>query len=501
MNRPLILACLLWSGAALGGFPLRFHVQGVVHSPAGDAADGSYDVVFRLYDQPTGGAPLWSQTQSPVVIHGGLLDAVVGDGVTPLTPAMLADGELFFSVQFGAGDELPRVAVDPVPLAIAAATALQADLARDLSCVGCVSEAELGFAVATQSELDAVAATAAQQSFDLVCSGCVGESELGFAVATQAELDALAAAQSAALSTHAASGDHDARYVNSAGDTMTGPLVAGAGVSLGGSQLSQFRVHNADGPPVACGPDTLGTLYFDVPLDTLRVCTKVGYVDASFRPTLGSSASLPGASCKAILDAGAGRGSGVYWIKIGAAAPQQLYCDMVTDGGGWTLIRVANGTTAVSLLTDAAVNPAALVAPAPDANAQLAAADADQLGSVLMAVNTASPYATLWYDKNRACNAALRVIRYTFNPSLPSVTTCPTASSVYPPSENKWGVDVGGGGTHINYAADHPLCFGSWASGTKGHVCINRNQWDWWNYGTDANTTNNPNAHTALYIR
>ena len=124
-----------------------------------------------------------------------------------------------------------------------------------------------------------------------------------------------------------------------------------------------------------------------------------------------------------------------------------------------------------------------------------------QLGSVLMAVNTASPYATLWYDKNRACNAALRSIRYTYDPTLPTVSTCPSASSVYPPSENKWGVDVGGGGTHINYATDHPLCFGSWATGAKGHLCINRNQWDWWNHGVDSNTINNPNAKTALYVR
>lgn len=116
----VILASLLvcTGGAQAQGVPRLLNYQGKLTDGRGSAVSGQYAMVFRLYDQVTGGSLLWSESLT-VSVRGGVFNVVLGQ-VNPV-PAALGSSQLYLEAAVGGVPLLPRTALGMVPYALAAA--------------------------------------------------------------------------------------------------------------------------------------------------------------------------------------------------------------------------------------------------------------------------------------------------------------------------------------------------------------------------------------------
>ncbi|HKQ60269.1 MAG TPA: hypothetical protein VJS92_03225 [Candidatus Polarisedimenticolaceae bacterium] len=126
-----ILSALATFAALAAAPPAQLNYQGVLRNAADQPLNGSFDMVLRLYNAPSGGTLLLTDTHSgagAVSVSGGLFNTQLGGGtITPgslatLTEVFATQSAVYLEVQVGAETLAPRTRV------VSAGYALNADV-------------------------------------------------------------------------------------------------------------------------------------------------------------------------------------------------------------------------------------------------------------------------------------------------------------------------------------------------------------------------------------
>lgn len=99
---------LIGSSLAFAAIPEELNYQGVLTDAGGSAVtDGTYQLVFRLYDVAAGGSALWQETHASVQVTKGIFEVILGS-TTPIDLDFYSQYYLGISVE-GEAELSPRV--------------------------------------------------------------------------------------------------------------------------------------------------------------------------------------------------------------------------------------------------------------------------------------------------------------------------------------------------------------------------------------------------------
>jgi hypothetical protein len=148
-TRSILLLLAFWLlgvGTLCAQVPQLINYQGRVDS-SGLVINGQRSMTFSIYDAPTGGTTLWTETQPTVTITSGIFGVLLGS-VTPF-PATLftGTGDRYIGTSIAGSTEMtPRFRVTSTPFSLRSS---QADFVADNS----VSTAKIVDGAVTQSKL------------------------------------------------------------------------------------------------------------------------------------------------------------------------------------------------------------------------------------------------------------------------------------------------------------------------------------------------------------
>ena len=107
---------------AWGQIPRTISYQGVLRdATSGDLLDGAFAVQFLLWDAATGGALVWSETQS-VAVTDGLFKVSLGSGAATFAAVGVTfDQQYWLGIKVGTDPEMiPRIPLESAPYSLAA---------------------------------------------------------------------------------------------------------------------------------------------------------------------------------------------------------------------------------------------------------------------------------------------------------------------------------------------------------------------------------------------
>ncbi|MFQ5454379.1 MAG: hypothetical protein ACE5D6_09370, partial [Candidatus Zixiibacteriota bacterium] len=105
-----LIAVLLIVTMVMATAPQLVNYQGQLTDGTGNpVADGTYSIMFTIYDAASGGNVIWTETQSSVVVTGGLFGTLLGS-VTPLNDIVFNDSIRYLGIRVSSDPEIsPRI--------------------------------------------------------------------------------------------------------------------------------------------------------------------------------------------------------------------------------------------------------------------------------------------------------------------------------------------------------------------------------------------------------
>ena len=122
-----------------GAVPGQVDFQGLLLDSGGQKVNGAVDLDFALFDAPSGGSALWTESHDDVQVSDGVYGVTLG-ATTPLDGSVLAAGDVFLEIVVDGETLTPRRQLLAVPYAVRAQTA---DDAENVGGVGAAFYGEI----------------------------------------------------------------------------------------------------------------------------------------------------------------------------------------------------------------------------------------------------------------------------------------------------------------------------------------------------------------------